>query len=157
MSQYTAEVLWRRGEQAFVDNRYSRKYAIKFDGGIEVAGSASPQVVPPPLSDLSAVDPEELLVAALAGCHMLWFLSIAAKRHFRVDRYVDAPTGVLSKNAAGQFSMTSFTLKPEATFSGDNLPTRAQIDEMHHEAHEKCNIANSINGEVRCEPIYPAA
>jgi organic hydroperoxide reductase OsmC/OhrA len=50
--------------------------------------------------------------------------------------------------------MSVVTLKPDVAFSGDNLPTRAQIDAMHHEAHEECYIANSVKTEVRCEPIY---
>ncbi|MCX5651296.1 MAG: OsmC family peroxiredoxin, partial [Planctomycetota bacterium] len=74
MAHYTAEILWQRGEQPFTDNRYSRRHLLRFDGGVEVPGSSSPHVVPLPMSDASAVDPEEAFVASLSSCHMLWFL-----------------------------------------------------------------------------------
>ena len=151
---YSAEVLWLRGEQPFLDNRYSRRHALRFDGGAEVTGSSSPQVVPLPLSDASGVDPEEAFVASLSSCHMLWFLSIAATRQFRIDRYCDAATGVMDKDAQGRLAMTVVTLRPHVTFSGERLPTREQIDEMHHQAHEACFIANSVKTDVRCEPVY---
>ncbi|WP_024301664.1 OsmC family protein [Pseudogulbenkiania sp. MAI-1] len=154
MAQYSAEVLWLRGEQDFLSNRYSRRHLLRFDGGVEVPGSSSPHVVPVPMSDASAVDPEEAFVASLSSCHMLWFLSIAAKRKFCVERYFDAAVGVMEKNAAGKMAMTVVTLRPEVTFSGERIPTRQELDAMHHEAHEECFIANSVKTEVRCEPVY---
>ena len=87
---------------------------------------------------------------------MLWFLSIAAKRSYCVDRYFDAAVGVMAKNAQGKMAMSVVTLKPEVTFSGDKLPTREEIDHMHHKAHEECFIANSVRTEVRCAPVYGA-
>jgi organic hydroperoxide reductase OsmC/OhrA len=154
MGHYTAEVLWLRAEQHFLDNRYGRAHLIRFDGGLEVPGSSSPQVVPPPMSDAAAVDPEEAFVASLSSCHMLWFLSIAARRKFRVDRYFDAAIGVMEKNPAGKMAMTVVTLRPEVQFSGDRLPTPVQVDQMHHDAHELCFIANSVKTEIRCEPVH---
>lgn len=154
MALYTAEVLWLRNDQDFLDNRYSRKHILRFDGGLEVPGSSSPHVVPLPLSDAPAMDPEEAFVASLSSCHMLWFLSIAAKRKFRVDRYHDAPVGLMEKNAQGKMAMTVVTLKPQAQFSGDRLPTLEQIEAMHRQAHEECFIANSVKTEVRCEPVH---
>ena len=156
MSEYTAEVLWQRGDQDFLANTYSRRHSLRFDGGAEWAGSSSPHVVPLPFSDASAVDPEESFVASLSSCHMLWFLTMAVKRKFCVDRYFDAATGVMEKNAEGKMAMTVVTLRPEVTFSGANLPTREQIEHMHHRAHDECFIANSVKTDVRCEPVYPA-
>ncbi len=154
MADYTAQVLWQRGEQDFLGNRYSRRHLLRFDGGVEVAGSSSPHVVPLPWSDAAAVDPEEAFVASLASCHMLWFLSIAAKRRFCVDRYADAASGTMARNAQGRLAMTVVTLRPEVQFSGELQPTREQIEQMHHEAHEECFIANSVKTEVRCEPVH---
>lgn len=154
MSEYHAEICWRRDGQDFVDNKYSRKHVLRFDGGIEVAGSSSPHVLPPPLSEIAAVDPEEAFVASLSACHMLWFLSIAAKQRFVVDRYVDKAVGVMKKNSEGKMAITVVTLKPEVTFSGDRQPTPAQLDELHHQAHELCFIANSVKTEVHCEPVH---
>lgn len=156
MSLYTAEVLWLRNEGDFAGNRYSRRHLLRFDGGLEVPGSSSPHVVPLPMSDASALDPEEAFVASLSSCHMLWFLSIAAKRKFCVDRYFDAATGVMEKNAEGKVAMTVVTLHPDVMFSRERQPTREELDKLHHEAHDACFIANSVKTEVRCEPVYGA-
>ncbi len=155
MAAYTAEVLWEREDQAFLDNRYSRRHRLRFDGGVEIAGSSSPHVVRVPFSDPAAVDPEEAFVASLASCHMLWFLSIAAGRQFRIDRYRDEAVGIMAKNAEGKLAMTLVTLRPDVVFSGNVLPSREDILDMHHEAHEECFIANSVRTEVRVEPQFP--
>lgn len=154
MAQHTAEILWLRREQDFVSNRYSRRHLLRFDGGVEVPGSSSPHVVPVPMSDPAAVDPEEAFVASLSSCHMLWFLSIAARNKYCVDRYFDAAVGTMGKNSEGKMVMLTVTLKPELQFSGAHVPTLEQINGMHREAHEECFIANSVKTEVRCEPVY---
>ncbi|MEM5431588.1 OsmC family protein [Cupriavidus oxalaticus] len=157
MSVYTAEVLWQREGQEFTGNRYSRRHVLRFDGGAEVPGSSSPHVVPLPMSDASAVDPEEMFIASLSSCHMLWFLSLAAKQRFVVDRYVDAATGVMEKNRDGQMAMTVVTLRPQVTFSGEREPTGDELERLHHAAHDACFIANSVRTEVRCEPVLAGA
>ncbi|MGH8444193.1 MAG: OsmC family protein, partial [Solimonas sp.] len=128
MGHYSAEVLWTRGEQDFLDNRYSRRHLLRFDGGAEMPGSSSPLVVRTPFSDAAAVDPEEMFVASLSSCHMLWFLSIAAREKFRVDRYFDAAEGTMARDASGKLAMTVVTLRPEVHFSGERQPTREQLD-----------------------------
>ncbi|MNL00698.1 OsmC-like protein [compost metagenome] len=155
MAEHTAEIVWERGDQDFVSNRYSRKHVLRFDGGAEVPGSSSPHVVPLPMSDASAVDPEEMLIASISACHMLWFLALAAKQRFVVDRYVDKAVGEMAKTAEGRMAVTVVTLRPDVTFSGERLPTRADIDHLHHAAHDACFIANSVKSEIRCEPVYP--
>ncbi|WP_409288675.1 OsmC family protein [Pseudomonas sp. KCJK8927] len=155
MAQYTAQVAWAREGQDFLGNQYSRRHLWRFDGGVEVVGSSSPHVVPLPLSDASAVDPEEAFVASLSSCHMLWFLSLAAKQRFCVEQYVDDAVGVMDRNEAGRTAMTLVTLRPWVAFSGERQPTREQLERLHHLAHEECFIANSVRTEVRCQPIYP--
>ena len=150
--RYSAELHWQRGDQDFLANRYGRRHLLRFDGGVEVAASSSPLVVPIPLSDPTAVDPEELFVAALASCHMLWFLAIAAKRRFQVDAYRDAPVGLMEPRADGKLVMSVVTLRPRVDFSGERRPTREELEAMHHRAHEECFLANSVKTEVRCEP-----
>lgn len=157
MSEYFAEVVWQRDDQPFLDNRYSRRHWLRFDGGVEVPGSSSPHVVPLPYSDAAAVDPEEAFVASLSSCHMLWFLALAAKRGFRVDRYVDRAVGVMARNDAGRMAMTVVTLRPAVQFSGASVPTRDDVDALHHAAHDECFIANSVRTDVRCEPVHEAA
>lgn len=153
MHTHAARLLWTRNGQPFVDNRYSRVHHIEFDGGEILKASSSPHVVRVPFSDPSAADPEEMFVASLSSCHMLWFLSIAAQRGFCVDSYHDAATGTMQKNAAGKVAITAVTLKPEVRFSGSRVPTPQELAEMHHEAHEQCFIANSVNSEIVCEPV----
>ena len=157
MAQHSADILWLRGGQDFVGNRYSRRHTIRFDGGAEWVGSSSPHVVPVPLSDAAAVDPEEAFVASLSSCHMLWFLSIAASRGFCVERYADSASGKMGRNADGRIAMTVVTLRPEVLFSGESLPSPEQHEAMHHSAHDQCFIANSVRTEVRCEPVLAAA
>ncbi len=153
MSRYTALVLWQRAEnESFTDQRYSRRHLLRFDGGIELAGSSSPQVVPLPMSDPGAVDPEEMFVASLASCHMLWFLSLAAARGWRVDRYADQAAGQMARNAQGRMAMTMVTLRPRVQWLGETAPSPEDVRALHHEAHEACFIANSVKTLVICEP-----
>lgn len=154
MATHGALVTWQRDGQVFSDNRYSRRHLVRFDGGAELAASSSPHVVPVPMSDAAAADPEELFVASLASCHMLWFLSIAVQRQLVVDHYEDDAIGVLGKDAGGKLSMTRVTLRPQVRFAGEHPPTPAELTQLHHEAHEACFIANSVRTEVRCEPRH---
>ena len=154
-TQHSAEIIWERGEALFTDNRYSRRHRLRFDGGLEVPGSSSPHSVPVPLSDPSAMDPEEALVAAVSSCHMLWFLSLAAKRGFRVDQYRDQAVGEMTRDSQGKWSIGLVTLRPDARFSGESVPSAQDIETLHHAAHEECYIARSITAQVRCEPVLP--
>lgn len=153
MSQYVAVITWQRNGAAFTDNRYSREHRWTFDGGVEIPASSSPHVVPLPLSVTAAVDPEEAFVAALASCHMLSFLFIAAKQGFVVESYRDEATGTLAKNADGKLAMTQVTLRPAVAFAPDKRPSTARHEAMHHEAHELCFIATSVTTDVRCEAV----
>jgi organic hydroperoxide reductase OsmC/OhrA len=151
MSTYTATLTWKRGDQLFADGKYSRGHEIAFDGGFSIVGSSSPHVVRSPLSREDAADPEELFVAALSSCHMLFFLDFARRGGFVIDSYIDAPEGVLAKNAEGKMAMTKITLKLRVDWSGDKRPSAEEISELHHKSHEACFIANSFNGEVVVE------
>jgi organic hydroperoxide reductase OsmC/OhrA len=157
MGQYTAVIEWERNGAVFRDQRYSRGHLWQFDGGIEVRASASPHHVPLPLSVAEAVDPEEAFVAALASCHMLWFLSIAARQGFLVESYRDEAAGVMGKNADGRLAITQVTLRPRVVFGGEKRPTPAEHEAMHHEAHEECFLASSVKTDVRCRPVAVTA
>lgn len=106
------------------------------------------------MSVAAAVDPEEAFVAAVSSCHMLWFLSIAAKSGHVVDSYRDDAVGVMGRNPKGKIVVATVRLRPLVSFSGARRPKRDEIDALHHEAHETCYIANSITTEVTCEPVY---
>jgi organic hydroperoxide reductase OsmC/OhrA len=146
--EYRATVRWNRDGATFSDSRYSRGHHWSFDCGIEVLASASPSVVPLPLSREDAVDPEEAFVAAVSSCHMLTFLSIAAKKRFVIDSYVDQALGIMTPNEKGKLYVSKVTLDPVIEFSGDKMPTPEQIAELHHLAHQECFIANSVITEI---------
>jgi organic hydroperoxide reductase OsmC/OhrA len=147
--EYRASVTWKRGGDAkFTDQRYSRAHSWSFDGGITVPASSSPLSVRLPYSIAEAVDPEEALVAALASCHMLTFLYVAAKQGFVVDEYSDEAIGEMTKNERGKLWISKVTLSPSITFTGHKRLSPEQLDELHHLAHEECYIANSVKSEV---------
>jgi organic hydroperoxide reductase OsmC/OhrA len=151
MHTYEATISWHRGEQKFTDNRYSRAHSWSFDGGVQVPASSSPLVVPEPMSVAANVDPEEAFVAAISSCHMLTFLWIAARRGFVIDSYHDRALGVMEKNDEGRLAMTRVTLRPQIAFGGERVPGAVEIDDMHHEAHKECFIANSVKSEIVVE------
>jgi organic hydroperoxide reductase OsmC/OhrA len=148
MNSYTATIIWKRGQQAFTDGKYSREHLVSFDGGASIAGSSSPHVVRVPLSREDAADPEEMLVASLSACHMLFFLDFARRAGFTIDSYEDAAEGVMGKDERGRVAMTNVRLKPNIVWSGEKRPSAAEIDDLHHKSHEACFIANSFRGEV---------
>lgn len=151
MAAYTATIDWtlKPGED-FVAGRYSRLHSIVFDGGITIPGSASPSVVPLPWSVAEAVDPEEMLVAALSNCHMLTFLHKAREAGFVVTAYRDQAKGVMRKTVEGKIALTRVTLRPVIAFDGRS-PDAAQLEALHHAAHEDCFIASSVKTEVVIE------
>ena len=151
MATYTATISWARAGAPFVDNRYSRAHEWRFDGGTRVPASSSPQVVPVPMSDPLGVDPEEAFVASLSSCHMLWFLSIAARRGVVVESYTDDAIGHMEKNVQGRLSMTRVVLRPDIRFGGEQPPTAGQVTEMHDQAHRECFLANSVRTVVTVE------
>ncbi|HUA88706.1 MAG TPA: OsmC family protein [Steroidobacteraceae bacterium] len=154
--EYHARILWERGTAPFLDNKYSRGHRWRFDGGVDVPASSSPQVVRAPLSVEAAVDPEEAFIAALSSCHMLWFLDLARREGFCVDAYDDDALGVMGRNAAGRTAIVRVTLRPRVAFSGARLPAAADLERLHHRAHEECFIANSVTTEVLIEPVADA-
>jgi organic hydroperoxide reductase OsmC/OhrA len=152
VSTYTATVAWARAAGApFKDNKYSRAHEWRFDGGTVVPASSSPKVVPLPLSNAAAVDPEEAFVAALSSCHMLFLLFYAAKAGFVIDAYEDEASGEMGKNAKGVMAMIKVRLRPKIVWV-DRTPSAAELDELHHKAHESCYLANSVTAEVVIEP-----
>lgn len=148
LHEHTATVTWNRDGSLFTDGRYSRVHRWSFDGEASVTASSSPQVVRTPLSDPAAVDPEEAYVAALASCHMLWFLDLAARAGYTIDRYVDRAVGQMRRGEDGKEWIAVIELAPEVHFCG-HAPTDAALQELHHRAHQECFLANSVRTEVR--------
>lgn len=148
MSTYTANLIWTRDDAVFTDGQYSRAHEIAFDGGVTMPASSSPHVVKLPLSREDAVDPEEMLVASLSSCHMLFFLDFSRRAGFVIDAYSDQAEGVMGKDERGRIAMTQVKLNPIVIWAGEKQPTPEEVRELHHKAHEACFIANSFRGDV---------
>lgn len=153
MKEFEARVAWQRAGQVFLDGRYSRAHDWQFDGGLRLRASSSPLSVPVPMSDPAALDPEEALVAAAASCHMLFFLSLAAQRGFTVDGYVDSAIGYLGEDGEGRVAMTRIELRPAIAFAGERQPSAEDLDALHHAAHARCYIANSLKTAIVVIPV----
>ena len=151
MATHSCTVEWSRGTAPFTDLQYSRAHTWRFDGGAVVPGSSSPHSVRIPFSDPAAVDPEEALVAAVSSCHMLWFLSLAAAEGYVVDSYDDAAEALMGSVGVGRRGITDIVLRPQVVFSGPRRPQQSAVDALHHVAHERCDIANSLRSAVRVE------
>jgi organic hydroperoxide reductase OsmC/OhrA len=149
MSEHKAIIRWTRTSPEFLKGKYSREHTWTFDGGLTVLASPSPSIVPTPYSNPAHVDPEEAFVAAIASCHMLTFLYLASRRGFQVDRYEDEAVGVMTKNEKGARWVGLVTLHPKIVYSGNRSPGPADEEDLHHQAHEQCFIANSVKTEVK--------
>jgi organic hydroperoxide reductase OsmC/OhrA len=147
MAIYAADIEWTLGNgEDFPKGRYSRGHTLSFDGGTVVPASASPHVVGKWAVE-AAVDPEEMLVAALSDCHMLSFLHVARVAGFTVAAYRDHAEGVMEDIAPGKQAITEVVLHPRIEWIGE-APEKAKLDHLHHEAHEVCFIANSVKTKV---------
>jgi organic hydroperoxide reductase OsmC/OhrA len=150
MSEHRATVEWQlSGEFRYAT--YSRAHAIDFGRGARVAGNAAASNIPKTAPGTPGADPEQMFVASVSACHMLWFLHLANDAKFVVEHYVDEASGVLGKNAEGREAMTRVTLRPVVRFAGTQ-PTPAQFAQLHDRTHERCYIANSVKTEVIVEP-----
>ena len=147
MASYVAGVSWGlQAAEDFPTGRYSRGHTVSFDGGAVIAASASPHVAGKWAVD-AAVDPEEMLVAALSSCHMLTFLHVARLAGFTVAACRDRAEGEMEEIAPGRQAVTRVALHPRIVWTGVR-PNDDQLSRMHHEAHENCFIANSVRTEV---------
>ena len=151
MSTHVAEVGWELSGEDFRAGRYSRVHTWKFDGGLQLPASPSPQIVREPYSSPAAVDPEEAFVAAIASCHLLTFLHLASRRGVVVTRYVDQAVGSMTKNERGVPWVSQVALRPRIEYGEGTKPTAELEAELHHAAHEQCFIANSVKTAIIVE------
>jgi organic hydroperoxide reductase OsmC/OhrA len=155
MAEHKAMIRWASSEdgEAFLKGRFSRAHTWTFDGGLTVPAAAAPSVIPAPFSDPAGVDPEEAYVAAIASCHMMSFLYVAMRAGFVVERYEDDAVGAMRKNERGAIWVGAVTLRPRIDFGAGTRPTPAEVEQLHHRAHEQCFIANSVKTEITVEPV----
>lgn len=148
MSTHLAEVSWELSGEDFRAGKYSREHVWKFDGGVTLPASPSPQIVREPYSNPAAVDPEEAFVAAIASCHLLTFLHVASRRGVVVTRYVDNAVGSMTKNEHGIPWVSKVVLRPRVEY-GDGVKPSAELEaELHHAAHAQCFISNSVKTTI---------
>lgn len=127
---------------------YGRDYALITEGKPDILGSSDPAF----RGDPARHNPEDLLVSSLSACHMLWYLHLCAVNGVTVLEYVDDAIGVMGEGEDGAGKFESVLLKPRITLAPGSSELKAK--ELHHIAHEKCFIANSVNFPVGCEPTF---
>jgi len=126
--------------------RYRRDHTISCEGKPPIPGSSDPNF----RGDASRYNPEELLLAALSSCHMLWYLHLCAVNHITVVNYRDHALGVLGENEDGSGSFVGVQLNPIVTILPGN--DRAKASTLHEQAHRYCFIAKSVNFPVKVVP-----
>lgn len=144
--RYPVDVVWtgNRGEGTRTYQGYGRDHEIRVAGRPAIAGSSDAAF----RGDGSKHNPEDMLVASLSACHMLWYLHLAADAGVVVTHYVDHAEGTLVVDArGGRFS--EVVLRPEVALAAGDA---AKAAALHDDAHHACFIANSVNFPVRCEP-----
>ena len=150
MSEHKVNLSWKNESEDFSYKKYDRTHSWKFEGGIVVKASAVPEY----LGKKEFVNPEEAYAASLASCHMLTFLAIASMNKYTIGIYEDNAVAILEKNEKSRMAVTKLYLRPKITFTGDNIPDKTIIDEMHHRAHTECFIASSVLTEIIIEPEF---
>jgi organic hydroperoxide reductase OsmC/OhrA len=158
LHSYAADVVWTgAGETGTTGyTAYGRDHEVQVAGKPPILGSADPAF----RGDPARHNPEELLVAALAQCHMLWFLHLAAASGIVVVGYADRASGTMRVAAAGHGEFTEVVLRPHVTVrpgaaapAGEGAAALdAQLADLHRRAHEHCFIARSVSFPVRTEP-----
>jgi organic hydroperoxide reductase OsmC/OhrA len=124
---------------------YSRDHTIQAGGRPPILATSGLS----PRSDPRRYSPDDLVVAALSSCHMLWYLHLCAEAGVVVTAYRDDAEGVLQVDADGGGRLIEATLRPRVVVSSGSLETAARL---HAEAHRKCFVANSVNFPVKCDP-----
>jgi organic hydroperoxide reductase OsmC/OhrA len=144
---YSLSVTWtgNSGSGTSDYRSYQRSHEIVAPGKPPIAGSSDPHF----RGDAARYNPEELLVASLSSCHMLWYLHLASNVGIVVTSYRDEPEGTMHEAPDGSGVFTDVLLRPVVTVHAATNPVIAA--ELHHRAHAMCFIANSVNFPVRCE------
>ena len=125
---------------------YERTYQIEVSGKPVILGSSDPVF----RGDATKYNPEELLVAAISSCHLLWYLHLCADAGIVVIDYSDSPIGKMNETQNGSGRFTEVILKPEVTITTESSLERAT--QIHHKVHKFCFIANSVNFPIYCQP-----
>ena len=145
---YAVDIVWtgNLGTGTSAYRAYSRDHRIAAGAKPAIPASSDPAF----RGDPSRYNPEDLLVASVSSCHMLWYLHLAAEARLVVTEYVDHAAGTMVEAADGSGRFIEIVLKPRVVLAagGDAAAARA----LHERAHHMCFVANSVNFPIRCEP-----
>ncbi|KAA2261594.1 OsmC family peroxiredoxin [Solihabitans fulvus] len=125
---------------------YERSHEVASEGKPTIPGSSDPSF----RGDAARWNPEELLVASVSQCHMLWFLHLCSAEGVVVTEYRDRPQGTMQETGGGG-RFVEVVLRPEARFGTPEQAAKSAS--LHERAHHLCFVANSVNFPVRCEPV----
>ena len=145
---YSISIQWtgNRGESTPHYRAYGREYEVRVEGKPVLSMSSDPAF----MGKHDHYNPEEMLVAALSGCHMLWFLHLASEQKVLVEAYADQATGTMAEQQDGSGRFLEVILKPMVTVRDESM--LSLLDGIHHTAGSKCFIANSVNFPVVYQP-----
>lgn len=147
--EYQSKITWtgNRGSGTLDYRAYDRNYKIHIDGKQEIDGSSDSAFS----GDQSKHNPEDLLLSAVASCHMLWYLHLCSEQGIVVMEYTDHARGIMREDKNGSGKFTEITLYPEVVITNESKTGLAQS--LHEEAGNMCFIANSLNFKVRYQPV----
>jgi organic hydroperoxide reductase OsmC/OhrA len=150
---YRATIVWtgNTGTGTATYRGYERTHELRGEGKPPIPGSSDPNF----RGDAARWNPEELLVASLSACHQLWYLHLASAAGVVVTEYIDRAEGEMVETADGGGRFTRVVLRPEVTIQAGSDAAKATA--LHHDAHAKCFIANSVNFPVEAEPVIRVA
>ncbi|GAB3955370.1 OsmC family protein [Spirosoma harenae] len=145
---YTLTVTWtgNKGEGTRSYRAYDRNHIISAENKPDIPGSSDPSF----RGDKTRYNPEEMLIASLSTCHMLWYLHLCAESGIVVVEYTDSPTGIMEETADGGGHFTTVTLFPNVVVADETMVDQA--NELHHQANKLCYIANSCNFPILHTP-----
>jgi len=148
LHRYETTVTWtgNTGTGTSGYRNYERAHEVTVDGKPPIPGSSDPAF----RGDAARWNPEELLVASLSQCHMLWFLHLCATNGLVVTEYRDHAAGMMAETADGGGQFQQVMLRPQVRFAAPEHADRARP--LHEQAHKLCFIASSVNFPVYCEP-----
>ncbi|MBB4807739.1 organic hydroperoxide reductase OsmC/OhrA [Chryseobacterium defluvii] len=146
---YKATIQWTGNKGTGTDSyrSYERSHMISVENKAVIEGSSDPAF----RGDKTKYNPEEMLLASLSSCHMLWYLHFCSEEGIIVTAYTDHATGIMTETPNGSGCFKEVYLNPEVIVSEETMVEKAR--QLHHKANEYCFIANSVNFPVKHIPI----
>ena len=148
MTELSIDLNWARTTAALKTGEYETSHDISFNGAYAVSADAAPDWG----GDPASVNPEQTIAASLSSCHMMTFLSVAARADWPVATYYDHAVAQLGKADNGRMAVTEIKLAPRVTFDTGFRVTPDDLIKMHQKAHKLCFVANSVSAAIKIEP-----